>query len=129
MTHLRRLLDHLGNAIGTWLPVDDYSAKMHAAIDAHPDLDSEGRRHMHALWHWSTVLAAAAVGAVWGSALVGLAVCVKALLAGNPSIMAFVFGPFTAGAGLLWWHRWPAAGWVLIATGTAVGLRYLVAGW
>ena len=53
----------------------------------------------------------------------------KALLAGNPSIMAFVFGPFTAGAGLLWWHRWPAAGWVLIATGTAVGLRYLVAGW
>ena len=49
MTHLRRLLDHLGNAIGTWLPVDDYSAKMHAAIDAHPDLDSDGKPHMHAL--------------------------------------------------------------------------------
>ncbi len=65
MTRLRRLLDHLGNAIGTWLPVHDYSAKMHAAIDAHLDLDSDGKRQLHARWHWSTVLTAAAVGA-WG---------------------------------------------------------------
>ena len=35
-----------------------------------------------------------------------------------------MFGPYRAA--LVWYHR-PVAGWVL-ATGTAVGLRYIVAG-
>ena len=128
MTRLRRLLDHLGNAIGTWLPVDDYSAKMHASTRIPTSTATAngtctpcgtGRPYSRRLR-----------SAPWGEVPSSdSAVGVKALPAGNPAIMAFVFGPFTAGAGLLWWHRLPAAGWVLIAPGTAVGLRYLVAGW
>ena len=129
MTRLRRLLDRIGNAIGRWIPETDADARMRAAIDGSQDLDADAKRHMHALWNWAMMLAAAGLAGGTASALVGFAVCAKALLSGDYVIIMFVIGPHAAGAGLLLSHRSPAAAWTLIATGTAIGLRYLVAGW
>lgn len=121
-TH-QRLLDRLGNAIGKWLPEDEQTTHLHAAIDSHPDLDDERKQHMHANLHWSTVLTAAIV---IGLPTIGIAVCIKALLAGNPAVMVLVYGPQAAGCALLWCERWPTASWLLITAGTTVGVRYLV---